>query len=74
MLTELFLSQSLSKKEGGRLPLQHLDQRLAEPRLMIDSVDFVGEQHLQHLNESGALHRIAADADRGGARVPHAWS
>ena len=26
----------------------------------------VGEEHLQHVDELGALHRIAADADAGG--------
>jgi hypothetical protein len=26
----------------------------------------VGQEHLQHIDELGALHRIAADADGGG--------
>src|SRR5262245_42941144 len=30
----------------------------------------VGEQHLQHLDELGALPRVAADADRGGLAEP----
>src|SRR4051794_23152228 len=32
----------------------------------------VGKQHLQHFNEFGAFHRIAADADRGGLAEPFA--
>ena len=35
----------------------------------------VGEEHLQHGDEFGALDRIAADADRGGLAEPFAaWS
>ncbi len=30
----------------------------------------VGKQHLQHIDELGALDRIAADADRGGLAEP----
>ena len=31
----------------------------------------VGQEHLQHLDEVGALHRIAADADAGALAQPH---
>ncbi len=36
------------------------------PIMMIDFGLRIGEEHLQHVDELGALHRIAADADRRG--------
>src|SRR5262249_6685204 len=46
---------------GGTADLADHDDRLGR---------LVGEQHLQHLDELGALHRIAADADGGGLPEP----
>ena len=46
---------------GGAADLADHDDRLGR---------LVGEEHFQHVDELGALDRVAADADRGGLAEP----